>query len=300
MSMRYGRNNPWRTFESSILEARDLSVYEKMAYIVISSHATATDQRSWPSYSTIATKGSMSVRKAKDAVKSLEEKNLIVKVHRFTNRTRNGKEQNEYTSNLYIIFPHCNPFDPSKEMINGDGDVISISSAQYAQPSAPDARPPSAQHAQPLVHSMHLKNKTNINKTNIINKTTTQNENHVVVVREKYESLFQKKLTKKQAEDLITLADKHQVDLIKKMKNTYDIHRMEPRKRIVGAIKWAIENGDWEIASSTVSKPLPKAVAMQLAGKTKPQELTREQLEAKKLEIQRKIAMLEEDIVEAF
>jgi hypothetical protein len=140
-------------------------------------------------------------------------------------------------------------------------------------------------------------------ESNVLNKQQQQeNKNHVVVVQEKYESLFQKKLTKKQAEDLITLADKHQVDLIKKMQNTYDIHRMEPRKRIVGAIKWAIENGDWEITSSTVSnpKPLPKAVAEQLKGKRGQQELTREQLEAKKLEIQRKIAMLEGDIVEAF
>jgi anti-sigma28 factor (negative regulator of flagellin synthesis) len=132
--------------------------------------------------------------------------------------------------------------------------------------------------------------------------TTTESENRVVVVREKYESLFQKKLTKKQAEDLITLADKHQVDLIKKMENTYKMHRVEPRKSIVAAIKYAIVNGDWEIASSTVSnpKPLPKAVADQLKGKRGQQELTREQLEAKKLEIQRKIAMLEGDIVEAF
>jgi hypothetical protein len=88
--------------------------------------------------------------------------------------------------------------------------------------------------------------------------------------------------------------------LIKKMENTYKMHRVEPRKSIVAAIKYAIVNGDWEIASSTVSKPLPKAVADQLKGKRGQQELTREQLEAKKLEIQRKIAMLEEEIVEGF
>lgn len=140
------------------------------------------------------------------------------------------------------------------------------------------------------------------NKTNTLNKTTTTEIKNHVVVREKYESLFQKKLTEKQAEDLITLADKHQVDLIKKMKNTYEMHCMEPRKSIVASIKHAIVNGDWEIASSTVSnpKPLPKAVAEQLNGKRGQQELTREQLEAKKLEIQRKIAMLEEEIAEAF
>jgi hypothetical protein len=143
----------------------------------------------------------------------------------------------------------------------------------------------------------------NLTKTSTLTSTQQQQETkNRVVVCEKYESLFQKKLTKKQAEDLITLADKHQVDLIKKMENTYKMHRVEPRKSIVAAIKYAIVNGDWEIASSTVSnpKPLPKAVADQLKGQRGQQELTREQLEAKKLEIQRKIAMLERGIADGF
>lgn len=121
---RYGRSNPWRTFESSVMEAKDLSIYEKMAYIVISSHATANDQRCWPSYTTIARKASMSLRKAKDSVKSLQEKGLIVKVPRF--KVSKDKTTMEHSSNLYVIFPYSDPYNPDKEMVDQHGYIHNI------------------------------------------------------------------------------------------------------------------------------------------------------------------------------
>ena len=114
-----------------------------------------------------------------------------------------------------------------------------------------------------------------------------------VVVREKYESLFEKKLTKKQAMDLISLADKHEVDVLHKIQNTYEMHVVEPRKRIIGAIKYAIENGDWEISRKTKGKKkvstLPKAVSGQLeVNKTDAEEL-----EIKKERVAKKLAEME-------
>lgn len=123
-SVRYGRHNPWRTFESSIMEAEDLSIYEKMAYIVISSYATINTQKSWPSYATIACKGSMSPRKAKDAVKILTEKGLVVKIPRF--KVSNDKKKMEYTSNLYVIFPYSDPYNRDKEMVDSQGNIHQV------------------------------------------------------------------------------------------------------------------------------------------------------------------------------
>jgi hypothetical protein len=77
--------------------------------------------------------------------------------------------------------------------------------------------------------------------------------------------------------------------VIKKIKNTYKIHCVEPRKSIVRAIKWAIENVDWEITTpeKKKSKPMPKSVAMQRQGKRGQQEYTPEQIAAAKEAIER-------------
>tara|TARA_Y100000114_G_scaffold132534_1_gene131369 strand:- start:243 stop:1199 length:957 start_codon:yes stop_codon:yes gene_type:complete len=129
-------------------------------------------------------------------------------------------------------------------------------------------------------------------KTEIIEQQQ-EIENRVVVVQEKFESLFQKKLTNEQVEDLITLADKHQVDLIKKIENTHEYHtKVERCRSVMASIKRAITHGDWEIPTpKKQSKPLPKAVSREY----KPQKHTPEQLEAKKLEIQRKLKMMQEE-----
>ncbi|MGF7036755.1 hypothetical protein J2T17_007830 [Paenibacillus mucilaginosus] len=83
-----------------ILEVPDLSIYEKMAYIVIRSHANVRDASAFPSYATIAKEGSMSRRKAIDAVAMLIEKGLLRKEIRL-DVSKNRKIRN--TSNLYYI-----------------------------------------------------------------------------------------------------------------------------------------------------------------------------------------------------
>lgn len=88
-----------------ILEVEGLSIYEKMAYLVIRSHCNARESSAWPSYATIAKEGSMSRRKAIDAVAELERLGLIVKNDGSSSPRRSvskhGKIRND--SNLYEL-----------------------------------------------------------------------------------------------------------------------------------------------------------------------------------------------------
>ena len=87
----------WRVFTTpvAILEA-DLTIHEKMAYIVIARHANADGKGAYPSYKTIAQEGSMGRTSAIEAVKGLVEKGYLIKETRFN---QNG----EPTSNLYTL-----------------------------------------------------------------------------------------------------------------------------------------------------------------------------------------------------
>ena len=87
----------WRVFTTpvAILEA-DLTIHEKMAYIVIARHANADGKGAYPSYKTIAKEGSMGRTSAIEAVKGLVEKGYLIKETRFN---QNG----EPTSNLYTL-----------------------------------------------------------------------------------------------------------------------------------------------------------------------------------------------------
>ena len=144
-------------------------------------------------------------------------------------------------------------------------------------------------------------------QTGITNRDYKQqqqkDENRVVVVREKYESLFQKKLTNEQAEDLITLSDKYEVDVLHKIENTHEYHtKVERCRSIMASVKRAITHGDWEIArvEKKQSKPLPKAVREQFDQKKgsttqKVTKYTPEQIAHAKAEIERKKALLYAD-----
>lgn len=117
-----------------ILEVEGLSIYEKMAYIVIRSHANAREASAWPSYSTIAKEASMSRRKAIDAVASLIEKGLLRKEIRL-DVSKNRKIRN--TSNLYRLeHPSVCRARIKKE-----------TSAPHAPPPVHDMHHPSAPHA---------------------------------------------------------------------------------------------------------------------------------------------------------
>lgn len=92
---------------------------------------------------------------------------------------------------------------------------------------------------------------TNINyKTEITYKQQQQESgNSVVVVQDKYKSLFQKPLDKSNAQKLIDLADKHNVCVLDRIENTYTYHtQVKACRSIVGAITYAIQQKDgWEI-----------------------------------------------------
>jgi predicted transcriptional regulator len=89
-------------FENTILDL-DLSIYEKMVYIVLCSHAKK-DGPAFPSVKTIAREASCSRTKVFEALKKLEETGVISRSHRiFGNRGQ--------TSNLYEI----NDIEPRPE-----------------------------------------------------------------------------------------------------------------------------------------------------------------------------------------
>ena len=110
----------------------DLNIYEKMTYMVLRSYANGQDDTAFPSYNTIATKGSMSKRKAIDCVKKLVELGFVGKKKRKKVSVTNGISD---TSNLYTIY---RPAEVKRK-----------------EDSACDALPPSACDAPPLVHDMH-------------------------------------------------------------------------------------------------------------------------------------------------
>jgi hypothetical protein len=77
------RKKRWMVcFESAILEM-DLSVYEKMVYIVLCSHAKK-DGSAFPSVKTIAREASCSERKVLEILNTVEKMNIISSGHRFS------------------------------------------------------------------------------------------------------------------------------------------------------------------------------------------------------------------------
>jgi hypothetical protein len=84
---------------TEILDVEELDVYEKMVYMVLRSYANGQDDTAFPSYETIAKKGSMGRKKAIQCIKKLEEMGLVVKEER--KMVKNGSIVN--TSNLYTI-----------------------------------------------------------------------------------------------------------------------------------------------------------------------------------------------------
>lgn len=126
-----------------IFEVAEIDIYEKMVYLVIRSHCNARDNIAWPSYDTIAREGSMSRRKAIDAVRGLLEKGLLIKnegsskPHRSV--TKNGRIRND--SNRYELER------PSVLMAHGR--------LTSNKPNQNRTKKTSARHAPPLVHDMH-------------------------------------------------------------------------------------------------------------------------------------------------
>jgi len=83
-----------------ILTTKGLTIYEKMAYVVIRSFCNPRDNSAFPSYKTIAENGSMSRDSAMTAVKGLEKKGLLTKK---TNLTVTSERKITNATNTYTL-----------------------------------------------------------------------------------------------------------------------------------------------------------------------------------------------------
>jgi hypothetical protein len=112
-NLRDGRVKNWFYLENDLLDREDLTIYEKTVYIVIARYVNGGN-KAFPSYETIAKKGSMAKVQAKRIVKSLTKKGLLKK------EVRKTKDNKGYTSNLYTLL---NPKPKDKININKKGVV---------------------------------------------------------------------------------------------------------------------------------------------------------------------------------
>ncbi|HFG9188000.1 TPA: conserved phage C-terminal domain-containing protein [Clostridioides difficile] len=169
------RKGDWFWAENSLVDREDLSIYEKMIYIVLIRYS---DEESccFPSYKTISKKAGCSERQVSNVLKSLEEKGLLIR------KKRKRKGSNEKESNLYIL----------------------LSAKQEVQHTMPNVRNEvlnptacGAVHVRNEVPS----NKTNINKTNLTNNIYSSAE-------QKEEKTKDKEIYKRIVDYLNKTADK--------------------------------------------------------------------------------------------
>lgn len=162
MRIRDEREKGWWWAENEIIDRDDLTIYEKMAYIVLCRHADR-ESRCYPSTKTVAIKMKCSHRQAKEVLKNLREKQLIGTRHRIS--ARGDKTSNEYT--IYSA--------KVKGVVHQDHDL------------GKDLSDPSAPNAAGVVQNMHLNN-TNIEQHS--NITTTDGVDVVVSEYEKMEEEY--------------------------------------------------------------------------------------------------------------
>jgi len=151
-NLRDGRIKNWFYLENDLLDREDLTIYEKMIYIVIARYVNKED-KAFPSVPTIAKKGSMSARQVQMIINSLVKKGLIKKEPRI------NKYNKSKTSNLYTLL------SVKRNNSNKDkkGGVVH------------DMHYPGAHHAPPLENDVHPNN-TNLKKTNLNNVNTAGKE----------------------------------------------------------------------------------------------------------------------------
>ncbi len=143
-NLRDGRVRNWFYLENDLLDRQDLNIYEKTVYIVIARYVNG-ENKAFPSYETIAKKGSMAKVQAMRVVKSLTKKGLLKK------EVRKTKDNKSYTSNLYTLL---NPKPKDKSNINRGGWYLSDTRVVY--------------HRYP--------NNTNIKNTNLSNVNRASRE----------------------------------------------------------------------------------------------------------------------------
>jgi len=143
--LRDGRVRNWFYLENDLLDREDLTIYEKTVYIVIARYVNG-ENKAFPSYETIAKKGSMAKVQAMRVVKSLIQKGLLRK------ESRRNKDNKGSTSNLYTLL---NPKPKDKNNNNKNRGV----SDRY----------PGGVPQIPGVVSHRYPNNTNIKNTNLNN-----------------------------------------------------------------------------------------------------------------------------------
>ena len=151
-NLRDGRVRNWFYLENDLLDRQDLNIYEKTVYIVIARYVNS-ENKAFPSYETIAKKGSMAKVQAMRVVKSLIQKGLLKK------EARKNKENEGSTSNLYTLL---NPKPKNKNDNKKDKGV----SDRY----------PGGKPQIPGVVSDRYPNNTNIKKTDLNNVNTASRE----------------------------------------------------------------------------------------------------------------------------
>jgi DNA-binding MarR family transcriptional regulator len=112
-NLRDGRVKNWFYLENDLLDREDLTIYEKMIYIVIARFVDKED-RAFPSVPTIAKKGSMSERQVQMIINSLVRKGLIKK------ESRMAKCNRSKTSNLYTLLS----VEKNQSVSNNKKDVV--------------------------------------------------------------------------------------------------------------------------------------------------------------------------------
>ena len=106
-NLRDGRVKNWFYLENDLLDREDLTIYEKTVYIVIARYVNS-ENTAFPSYETIAKKGSMAKVQAMRVVKSLIKKGLLKK------DARKNKINGGSTSNLYTLL-NPKPYNENKK-----------------------------------------------------------------------------------------------------------------------------------------------------------------------------------------
>lgn len=188
------RKRGWFWAENNLVDREDLTIYEKMIYIVLIRYSNE-ESSCFPSYKTISKKASCSERQVSNVLNSLEKKGLIVR----KNRIR--EDGNEKDSNLYIL----------------------LSVKQEVQHPVPNLRNevpnPTACDAVPVRHGVPRK-KTNTNKTNLTN-------NIYSAVDQKEEKKNDKVIHKRIIDYLNEKADKSFKSTTKKTKSLIDARLAE-------------------------------------------------------------------------
>jgi len=165
--LRDGRTKNWFYLENDLLDREDLTIYEKTVYIVIARYVNG-ENKAFPSYETIAKKGSMAKVQAMRVVKSLILKGLLKK------EARKNEENKGYTSNLYTLL---NPKPKNKkdnEKNKGVSDRYPGGKQQI--PGVVSDRYQGSVSQIPGVVSHGYPNNTNIKKTDLNNVNTAKRE----------------------------------------------------------------------------------------------------------------------------